>query len=73
MSNRELVMKLLGTLPDYKIGYVLAYLQGMTADEDAEDRYCEMLLSAYDNDPDKGQLVTLEDAARECGVDLSEL
>ena len=36
MSNRELCVKLLESVPDYKIGYVLAYIQGLTADEDAD-------------------------------------
>lgn len=34
MSDRERVMQLLDAVPDYKIGYVVAYLQGMTAGED---------------------------------------
>ena len=33
MSNREKCLDLLNVVPDYKIGYVLAYLQGLTADE----------------------------------------
>lgn len=34
MSDREMAMQLLDAVPDYKIGYVVAYLQGMTAGED---------------------------------------
>lgn len=33
MSNREKVIALLGNVPEYKMGYVLAYVQGLTADE----------------------------------------
>lgn len=33
MSNREKAMQLLEAVPDYKIDYVIAYLQGMTAGE----------------------------------------
>lgn len=33
MSNRERAMQLLNAVPDYKIGYVIAYLQGITAEE----------------------------------------
>lgn len=33
MSNREKAMQLLDAVPDYKIDYVIAYLQGMTAGE----------------------------------------
>lgn len=31
MSNRERAMRLLEAVPDYKIEYVIAYLQGVTA------------------------------------------
>lgn len=33
MSNREKAMQLLEAVPDYKIDYVIAYLQEMTAGE----------------------------------------
>lgn len=33
MSNREKCVALLDSVPEYKLGYVLAYLQGLTADE----------------------------------------
>ena len=33
MSNREKCAALLDSVPEYKLGYVLAYLQGLTADE----------------------------------------
>lgn len=33
MSNRERVIELLEQVPDYKMGFVLAYIQGITADE----------------------------------------
>lgn len=34
MSDRERAIQLLEAVPDYKIGYVVAYLQGVTAGED---------------------------------------
>ena len=36
MSNREMCVQLLNSVPDHKIGYVLAYLQGLTAGEAEE-------------------------------------
>lgn len=36
MSDREKVYQLLDIVPDYKIGYVVAYLQGMTEGEDVK-------------------------------------
>lgn len=36
MSNKEKCVALLDSVPEYKMGYVLAYLQGLTADETDE-------------------------------------
>ncbi len=68
MSNRELCVKLLENVPDYKIGYVLAYIQGLTADEDADDAFCEKLVEEYENDPEKDVSYTLEDCKKEWGL-----
>ena len=40
MSNRDKIISLLDSLPDYKLGYVLAYVQGISADEAADDAFC---------------------------------
>ena len=37
MSNKERVIELLDSVPEYKIGYVLAYVQGIVADEETDD------------------------------------
>ena len=34
MSEREQAVQLLNAVPDYKMGYVIAYLQGVTVGED---------------------------------------
>ena len=68
MSNRELCVKLLENVPDYKIGYVLAYIQGLTADEDADAAFCEKLVQEYENDPEKDVSYTLEDCKKEWGL-----
>lgn len=34
MSEREQAIQLLNAVPDYKMGYVIAYLQGATIGED---------------------------------------
>mgnify|MGYP000450017974 CR=1 FL=1 len=41
-----------------KWGYVLAYLQGITADEAADDAFCERMYESYRNDPDPEKDVT---------------
>lgn len=71
MSNRELCVKLLDNVPEYKIGYVLAYIQGITADEEADDAFCERMLENYENDPDpeKEETFTLDECKREWGID----
>ena len=52
MSEKEKAIKLLDTVPPYKLGYVIAYIQGITADEDADDLFCQKLADDYLNDPD---------------------
>ena len=70
MSNRELCVQLLDAVPDYKIGYVLAYLQGLTADEEADDIFCERMYENYlnDPDPDKGKGIPPEECTKEWGL-----
>jgi hypothetical protein len=68
MSDRELCIKLLDNVPEYKIGYVLAYIQGITADEPAEQAYCEQLIAEYEQDPEKDISYSLEDCKREWGL-----
>lgn len=70
MSDRERAMNLLERVPDYKIGYVLAYLQGITADEEADDAFCERMLQNYEKDPDpeKSKTYSLEECKREWGL-----
>lgn len=41
MSDKEKIIQLLDHIPGYKMGYVLAYVQGITADEEADDAFCQ--------------------------------
>lgn len=61
MSNRERVIELLEQVPDYKMGYVLAYIQGITADEEADDIFCQRMVESYENDSDPEKAVKLFD------------
>ena len=72
MSNKEKIIELLDSVPDYKMGYVLAYVQGITADEEADDLFCEKLYQEYLNDPDpeKDEGITLEELAESEGIEL---
>ena len=70
MSTREMINALLDSVPEYKMGHVLAYLQGLTADEEADNAYCEQLYQDYLNDPDKHQTNSLEELCEREGVEL---
>lgn len=71
MSNKEKVVQLLDSVPDYKMGYVLAYVQGITADEEADDIFCNRMVENYENDPDpeKDKAYALEECMKEWGLD----
>ncbi len=71
MSTKEMIVNLLDKIPDYKIGYVLAYIQGITADEEADDLFCERMVQDYINDPDltKDKEYTLDECKKEWGLD----
>lgn len=70
MGNKEKIINLLDNIPDYKMGYVLAYVQGITADEEADDIFCRRMLENYENDPDpeKDKAFTLEECMKEWGI-----
>jgi hypothetical protein len=70
MSTREQCAQLLDSVPEYKLGYVVAYLQGLTADESADDRFCEALVDQYEADPDKDHSISFEDACKALEVSL---
>ena len=70
MSDRERIIQLLDEVPAYKLGYVLAYVQGLTADEDADDAYCEQLYQHYLIDPERGQTYTEDEVCKELGIAL---
>lgn len=61
MSEKELAIQLLNSLPDYKLGYAVAYLQGLNADEAADDKYCASLIRNYENSTDKGDFVPFDE------------
>ena len=73
MSSRELVIELVNKIPDYQIGYVLAYIQGLNAFEAADDAYCQQMIDRYENDPEKGDLMTFEEVCEQCGVDSNAI
>ena len=71
MSEKEQIIQIINQLPDYKLGRLLVFLQGMKLDDDIEDdQYCEWLVEQYLNneDPDKHETVSLEALAEQEGI-----
>ena len=73
MSNKELAIQLINQIPDYKLGYAIAYLQGLYADEMSDDMFCQKLLEDYENSTDKGEFVSFEEAMKMCEVDINAI
>ena len=70
MSNKERIVELLDSIPDYKMGYVLAYVQGVAADEEADDSFCQRMVENYENAPDEDkESIPLEECLKEWGLD----
>lgn len=73
MSDKDFAIQLINQMPDYKLGYAIAYLQGLNADEAADDMFCAHLLEKYNNSDDKGEFVPFDDVAAMCGVDINAI
>lgn len=43
MNIKERIIKLLESVPDYKMDYILAYIQGLIADETLNDKMISVL------------------------------
>lgn len=68
MSEREQAAALLDAVPEYKMAYVIGYLQGLVADEAADDAFCRQLYERYQTDPEKDKSYTLDECKREWGL-----
>lgn len=73
MSNKDLAIQLINQIPDYKLGYAIAYLQGLYADEISDDMFCQKLLENYENSTDKGEFVSFDEAMKMCEVDINAI
>ena len=72
MSDKERAAALLELVPEYKLGYVIAYLQGLTADESEDNAFCAGMYRDYleDQDQHKHDTISLEALAADLGVSL---
>lgn len=73
MSERERAAILLSRVPDYKLGYVIGYLEGLTAEDAADDAFCVQRYNEYRKNPKRGDFVPFAEALKECGVSMDEL
>lgn len=71
MSNKDYAIQLINQMPEYKLAYAVAYLQGLNADEAADDAYCAALLEEYENSEDKGDFIPFDEAVKMLGVDIN--
>ena len=70
MSDKEKIIELLEVISDYKMSYVLAYVQGIVADEEADDIFCQRMIEDYENDTDsdKDTSYSLDECLAEWGL-----
>lgn len=68
MSNRERCIKILDSFDEAQLANIAAMLQA--AADAIDDAYCSALYAEYEADPDKGEAVSLDEAARMLGVSL---
>lgn len=72
MSNREKCNAILDTFSEAQLVNVAAMLQVMkrTIDDMEDEAFCEKMVQDYENDPDKGDPMPIEDFARQLGIQL---
>lgn len=74
MSEREQAMQLLNSIPDYKMGYIIAYLQGAAIGEkeieEVEPDEWDLEMIARAEKENNGQGVPIETLAAELGIEL---
>lgn len=72
MSNREKCIAILDSFDDSQLANIAAMLQAAkdAIVDAADDAFCSALYKEYQADPDKGQAVSIEEAAQMLGVTL---
>lgn len=72
MSNRERCIAILDSLDESQLANIANILQAAVdaINEASDDAFCHKLYKDYQNDPDKEQFISLEQAARMLEVNL---
>ena len=68
MSNKERCIAILDKFTEAQLANIAAMLQA--AHDAIDDAFCAALYENYQNDPDKGEFISIEDAAAALGVKL---
>ena len=72
MSVREKCISILDTFDEEQMLKVIAVLADMRReyDELEDEMFCEKMMEEYENDPDKGDPVPIEEFAAQLGIEL---
>jgi hypothetical protein len=72
MSNRERCNAILDSFSDTQLINVVAVLQAMkqAIDDTADEAFCEKMARDYENDPERGDPMPIEDFAKQLGIML---
>lgn len=76
MSTREMLHSMIDSFTEEQMEQVLLMLSSvkrMLNEEAADDAFCEQLAETYisDNDPEKHDAVSIDDFAKELGIELT--
>ena len=72
MSNRDKCIEIIDSFNEVQLVNIVAMLQAAkdAIADAADDAFCNALLKDYEADPDKGQAISIEEAAKMLGVSL---
>ena len=58
-------------MPEYRFKYVIAFIEGINAEDKEDDEFCEALYQQYleDDDPEKDIVYTLEECEKDWGLE----
>ena len=72
MSSREKCIAILDTFDETQLVNAAAMLAVMrkTIDDLEDEAFCEKMVRDYENDPDKGDPMPIEEFAKQLGIEL---
>lgn len=72
MSNREKCIAIIDSFSEMQLANIAAMLQAArnAVDDAADDAFCLSMFEEYQNDPERGEAISIEDAAALLGVTL---